>query len=600
EQEPERLSELGWEPDEIRRIHRSFCRTMPSRSLLSAPEAWSLTKEQAEELLRRYGGRALSLLQRDPYFYLCDVGVRFAEAEQVAVRRGMTLEDPRRLRAALLNVLTEAAEGEGHSVLSRQELLARTRSQRFQLHPLQAEQALQGLEQEGCVQVIEGGPWGTWVGRDTLVEEERSIAKALSRFCDFAEQPIWCAPPPDLNVLQREVVLAIQRYRCVLLTGGPGTGKTHTMKSILSLGLGNVILTAPTGKATKRLQEMTGAPAQTLHRLLEYHPKLQRFGRHQDRCLEADLIVVDEAAMLDIVLMAGLLRALDPQKTRLLLCGDANQLPSVGAGNVFADVLNARKLPTVELTEVVRQEKENHILPNARRVLAGQPLRVDNQQCADFKFFPVRATTQVEERQHLLETLEQIYQKLREKGFADDQIQLLSPMKKGEIPGAYALNDVLQKLLRSGVRGPFIQAGTQSLYIGDRVIQRRNDYEREVFNGDTGLVVGVDNGLRVRFEQSVVEYSPDCFTDVELSYAISIHKSQGSEWPVVILPLSLSHKSMLSRKLLYTAMTRAQRLLILLGDARAVAHAVAGQDEADRFTSLPHWLNQSHGFSSTM
>ncbi|MCB9641865.1 MAG: AAA family ATPase [Myxococcales bacterium] len=586
EQTPERMKELDWSDDMIMRVHRAFRRKMPSRSLLAAPDTWGLNLEQAEQLIRHHGNRTLDLLRRDPYRLLCEAGLSFSLAEQVANRLGLQSQDPRRLRAAIQSILRDAAENEGHTALPRQELLARTRSRRLQLDPQAAIFTLSRMEDE---QLLCSDPDELLLGLPELVEEERAIARGLWKLNRQQPERELHEAGDDLNAEQAEAIRQVQHHRCMILTGGPGTGKTYTVRSILSLGWKQPILAAPTGKAAKRLTELTGMPAWTLHRLLEYNPTDRRFGRNAETPLEADLIVVDEAAMLDIPLMAALIRAVDVEKTTLVLCGDANQLPSVGPGNLLMDLINTKMLPVVQLKQVVRQHEKNQIIPNAQRILEGTPILVNNKQYVDFKYFSVDAFTQVAERKNLVDALHQIFSRLRKDGYAAEEIQVLCPMKKGDIPGAYALNEVLQKLLSPGLRGRSIGSGAQRFFLGDRVIQLRNDYEREVFNGDTGVVVQVGAGIKVRYEQRIVSYDAASLGDLELSYAISIHKSQGSEWPVVILPLSLSHKQMLSRRLLYTAMTRAQKLLILVGDERAVAHAVTSNDDEGRITTLSEW-----------
>jgi exodeoxyribonuclease V alpha subunit len=595
EQAPERLSEMGWEDKTNHQIHRAFRRKMPSRSLLAVPETWGLTLEQAEQLLRHHGNKTLDLLRQDPYRLLCEAGLSFALAEQVASKLGLHAQDPRRMRAAIESILRQAAENEGHTALPRQELIARTRSRRLQLDPQSALHALLKMEE---AQQLQSDPSEELLGLPEMIEDERNIAKILWKLSQ--EKPLQEFPTIEhsLNAEQHLAIEQLRQHRCLILTGGPGTGKTHTVRSILALGWKQPILAAPTGKAAKRLVELTGMPAQTLHRLLEYNPTDRRFARNAQEPIEADLVVIDEAAMLDIPLMAAFLRAVDIKKTTLVLCGDANQLPSVGPGNLLMDLIRTKMLPVVQLKHVVRQSEKNQIIPNAQRILDGEAIHVNNQAYVDFKYFAVDASTQVLEQKHLVEALEQIFQRLRQEQYKPEDIQVLCPMKKGEIPGAYALNEVLQKLLQPHLRGRSLASARQRFFLGDRVIQLRNDYDREVFNGDTGVVVGVGKDLIVRYEQRDVSYDLAALDDLELAYAISIHKSQGSEWPVVILPLSLSHKKMLSRRLLYTAMTRAQKLLILVGDERAVAHAISSDDDEGRLTTLSAWCRELRPLSS--
>ncbi len=589
EESTHQLIQLGLTSDQCDEIQQHWQHRLPSRSLLAAPEAWGLDPEQAHSLFERYGGQTLSLLRQDPYAVLQDAGVGFSAADHIAERVGIDRLDPRRSRAALRSILSQAAHQEGHTALPRQELLARTRTRRLQLNGESSEVAIQQLLENGSLCTV---PGCDLIGLRSTVSAEEALMQKLRSFSDFPVEREPLPPPSSLLDEQAAAVQAAQKHRFMVLTGSPGTGKTFTLRAILHSGWETPILAAPTGKAANRLSELTGLPAFTLHRLLEYKPG-QEANRTSERPLDADLVIVDEAAMIDVPLAAALLKAIDPSRTTLILCGDADQLPPVGPGNVLRDIINSEEFPVVRLQQIVRQDASSQIIPNARRVLEGVPIHVDNQSYTDFKYFSVDASTQVKEQEELKNSITDVFDHLMYLGYSPRDVQVLTPMKKGPLPGAHALNKVLQHKLNPSTpkNASYTQGSDTSFRVGDRVIQLRNDYERSIFNGDTGVVTQVNGPqVQVAFEDKTVVYDDNNLLQLELAYAISIHKSQGSEWPVVILPLSLHHKQMLTRRLLYTAITRAKKLFVLVGCSKAVAYALAQNDDNDRITTLPYWI----------
>jgi exodeoxyribonuclease V alpha subunit len=393
----------------------------------------------------------------------------------------------------------------------------------------------------------------------------------------------------ELTPEQREALTFALKSRVAVITGGPGTGKTTLLRSLLaaldSAGL-KPTLAAPTGRAARRLADATGREARTLHRLLEYAPDTQTFMRTEKLPLRTNYLIVDEASMMDIELAASLLRALMPNSS-ILLVGDRDQLPSVGPGSVLKDVIGSGLAPVAELREVFRQARQSLIVANAHRLNRGEMPHTSNDPEGDFFFFERNAPEDV------AATIKQLVQQrlVGRFGIRDPHdIQVLTPMNRGPL-GVHALNRELQDLLNP--RGREIRAGDRRFREGDRVIQLRNDYDKLVFNGAIGRVAAVDperGRVGVVFDEGHAEYDLAELDALGLGYAISIHKSQGSQYPAVVMPIHQTHYLMLRRNLLYTAITRAERVCVLVGTRSALAQAVRNEDERRRFSGLAERL----------
>jgi exodeoxyribonuclease V alpha subunit len=390
---------------------------------------------------------------------------------------------------------------------------------------------------------------------------------------------------------QAEAIRQVLRHQVVVITGGPGVGKTTIVRGIvgiLSRAGQAVALAAPTGRAAKRLSETTGRPAATLHRLLEWRPTDSSFGRNVKRPIEADVLVVDEASMLDVRLAADLVDALTTG-TKLVLVGDVDQLPSVGPGAVLADLIGSRRVPTVRLTEVFRQARESLIITNAHRIHDGllpevgaPPAGGPAADTRDFFFLEENDAARAAElvRDLVVTRLPRRY------GFAALDVQVLAPMHRGEL-GAGNLNQILQEALTAGAEE--VRRGNRLFRCGDRVMQLRNNYDKDVFNGDVGRIERRDpeaETLIVRFDDREVIYESDDLDELGLAYAATVHKSQGSEYPAVVIPLHTQHYVMLQRNLLYTAVTRGKRLVVLVGSRKALGIAVRNGEVATRATYL--------------
>ncbi|MGO5050060.1 SF1B family DNA helicase RecD2 [Dysosmobacter sp. Sow4_B12] len=610
EREPERLTLIkGLTAKKAQEIAGSFRRHMGLRRLMEFLARYQLPPVLAMQLRQQYGDAALEMVQANPYLLSSDsCGVEFALTDGIAMSMGIAADSGERLQAAVTFELSHN-ENNGHVFLPRPKLAAAT-CQLLQCDQELVEQALDDLIDRGAVvQEQVANVEACYLRR--LWEAETSACRRLNGLLAAdadrsgqaartieeiqREQGITYAPQ------QRQAVELAARTGVLILTGGPGTGKTTTVRGIVALfqkmGL-DIVLAAPTGRAAKRMSELTGMEAQTVHRLLgmSWNEATHQvtFSKTEQEPLEADAVIVDEMSMVDLSLFSALLRALRPG-TRLVLVGDADQLPSVGAGNVFSDLIRSGRVKTVFLREVFRQAEQSAIIRNAHAVNLGEPPRLTNDQ-GDFFFLCRR------DGERTLSTVVDLCRsRLPEKmGIPADQIQVLTPTRKGP-SGTVSLNRSLQAALNPPKPDKReLQWGERLFREGDRIMQTRNDYNvvwekadgtvgTGMFNGDVGKIVQIDPSgewLTVDFDGRTALYGAEQLSEVDLAYAQTVHKAQGSEYRCVVLAAMPAAQSLMVRGVLYTALTRARELLILVGDDAAVRAMAANDRQQRRYSGL--------------
>ncbi|MYB35474.1 MAG: ATP-dependent RecD-like DNA helicase [Gammaproteobacteria bacterium] len=603
--EPQRLLEVeGIGQSRLEKIINSWKEQKKIREIMVYLHQHGIATAKAIRIYKAYGANAVKILDENPYRLARDMhGIGFLGADKIAQNLGMEKTAMIRVGAGIAHVLTEATK-DGHCGLPEQEMLDAASN----LLEVPMEIIREALEREiksdSLINVpVDGTPC---VFLSKLLYAERSIAYHLRRInttpkrwpsiniekaIDWVEEKIGF----NLSQSQADAVTQAIRSKAMVITGGPGVGKTTIVDSIVRIVTAkklNVLLCAPTGRAAKRMSEATGMEAKTIHRLLEFDPKNGLFVRNEDYPLKSDLLIVDECSMIDTPLMRNLLKAI-PDHCGLLIIGDIDQLPSVGPGQVLADIIRSDYLRVCELTEVFRQMAESRIIINAHRINAGSMPELENPETdGDFYFIPVDNADQAVERVIALAS-RRIPQKFGFNPIRD--IQVLCPMNNGPT-GTRALNVDLQSVLNPS-SGEKIERSGNTYCPGDKVMQVANDYDKEIFNGDIGIIENLipqGKGLVVNFDGRLVPYEQKELDLLVPAYAITIHKSQGSEYPAVILLLLKQHFMMLRRNLLYTGVTRGKQLVVVVGQKQAIEIALKNSSRFSRWSKLNEFLQQSN------
>ena len=578
----------------VAKIRESWEKQKDIKNVMLFLQGYGVSTAYAAKIYREYGKESIDKVRENPYRLADDIwGIGFKTADGIAAKMGYEKEDPRRCRSGILYTLGQLSD-EGH-VYAGEEQLVKTAGQLLEAGETAIRDTLAGmLQAEDLIldkDAIYLPPFyhaecGTSRRlRDLAESTGRSLFDGL-----FDPSSLTAETGIEYDEVQLAAIRQAVTSKVMVLTGGPGTGKTTTTQGIIAAlkkaGL-RVLLAAPTGRAAKRMSEATGMEAKTIHRLLEYNPQ-DGYKRNDENPLEGDALIVDECSMIDILLMNNLLKAV-PVGMRLVFVGDIDQLPSVGAGNVLRDIIDSQRIPVVRLVRIFRQAQKSRIVMNAHTINQGRFPDTSNGRDTDFFFM------REDDPERAAETIVRLVKERLPRAYREspDRIQVLTPMQRGVV-GAANLNLLLQQALNPS--GPSLGRGGYTYRQGDRVMQLRNNYDKDVFNGDLGYIREVDTEdrmLTVDFDGKKVEYDVTELDELTLAYATTIHKAQGSEYPIVVMPVLMTHFVMLQRNLIYTGITRAKKICVLIGAMKALAYAVHNMSVLKRNTSLRERLNPS-------
>ena len=578
----------------VAKIRESWEKQKDIKNVMLFLQGYGVSTAYAAKIYREYGKESIDKVRENPYRLADDIwGIGFKTADGIAAKMGYEKEDPRRCRSGILYTLGQLSD-EGH-VYAGEEQLVKTAGQLLEAGETAIRDTLAGMLQAEDLILDKDA-----IYLPPFYHAECSTSRRLRDLAESTGRSLFdglfdpSSLTAETGIEYDEVQLAAIRQavtsKVMVLTGGPGTGKTTTTQGIIAAlkkaGL-RVLLAAPTGRAAKRMSEATGMEAKTIHRLLEYNPQ-DGYKRNDENPLEGDALIVDECSMIDILLMNNLLKAV-PVGMRLVFVGDIDQLPSVGAGNVLRDIIDSQRIPVVRLVRIFRQAQKSRIVMNAHAINQGRFPDTSNGRDTDFFFM------REDDPERAAETIVRLVKERLPRAYREspDRIQVLTPMQRGVV-GAANLNLLLQQALNPS--GPSLNRGGYTYRQGDRVMQQRNNYDKDVFNGDLGYIREVDTEertLKVDFDGKWVEYDVTELDELTLAYATTIHKAQGSEYPIVVMPVLMTHFVMLQRNLIYTGITRAKKICVLIGAMKALAYAVRNMSVLKRNTSLRERLNPS-------
>jgi exodeoxyribonuclease V alpha subunit len=597
-EEPKRLREIqGIGRKTFEKILASWEEHKNLRDTMIFLQAQDISPTYAAKIIKQYGGAAAVVVREQPYSLSYDIhGIGFKQADSIARKMGIPHDSPERAAAGVLHVLNEMM-GEGHAFFPMRPLLEKC-CDMLELPPSLVTAGVETLQRERKI-IIEKVNGEQAVYLAALYVAETGVARLLGEI----SASLKLMPPIDadkaarwfeklrgiaLNAGQRETIRKAVDSKALIITGGPGTGKTTVVQALVDIfgaKKQRVQLAAPTGRAAKRMQEIARIPAMTIHRLLEFSPIRMNFIRDQKNPLECDILIIDESSMLDIVLFYNLLKATPPEAS-VVFVGDADQLPSVGPGNVLRDLIQSGFVDVVELKEIFRQAEGSLIVENAHRINRGEePTLPQGEKAQDKDFHFIERATPEE----VASTIETLVTDRVPGAFGMDpllEIQVLSPMHKG-VAGVADLNARLQQLVNAS--GHALAHGSRVFRPRDKVMQIRNNYDKDIYNGDLGLVLSIDNDTRqvaVNFDGRIIDYEFSELDELELAYAISIHKSQGSEYRAVVVPVIMQHFILLQRNLIYTAATRGKELVVFVGTREALSTAIKNAKMKHRHTHL--------------
>lgn len=620
EENPDALIEVeGIGRVRVERIKKSWEEQKEIKNIMLFLQGHEVSTSHATRIFKTYGGDSIGVVRENPYRLADDIwGIGFKTADTIAGKLGFAKDSFVRLRSGILYTLNKLSES-GHCFAYREQLI-RTAGQLLEAEEAELEITLdEMLRTQDVIREDDAIYLQPFFFSETgcarrllkLLAAKRRVqldvdavmrmvtgrtGQNAARAVSDSGQDAGAAPQPEqakkiaYDEIQLEAIRTAVSSKIMALTGGPGTGKTTTTMGIITAYRAagcRIVLAAPTGRAAKRMSEATGMEAKTIHRLLEYKPP-EGYQRKEENPLEGDVLILDECSMIDIMLMYNLLKAL-PEHMTLIMVGDTDQLPSVGAGNVLKDIIASGRIPVVRLTRIFRQAQGSRIIMNAHRINQGEQIDLRGGRDSDF-FFAARETN--EEAAELLvryctENLPRYYHV-----DALQDIQVLTPMQRG-VCGAANLNQVLQEAMNPCEI--LLRRGGVQYRLHDKVMQIRNDYDKEVFNGDIGVISRVDmeeRELTVNFDGREVVYDVSELDELTLAYATTIHKAQGSEYPIVVMPFTMSHYVMLQRNLLYTGVTRAKKILVLIGEKKALWYAIRNETTSERNTRLAKRLEE--------